>query len=85
MELDTKRQVRPSATFVFIMEFDGHEGAEKYYFYFLECLLPVWLYLNVSDTVPTVDQRGCSMRFLMSGFLHESIVPIPLSNILKYF
>ena len=25
------------------------------------------------------------MRFLMSGFLHESIVPIPLSNILKYF
>jgi len=27
------------------------------------------------------------MRFfiLMSGFLHESIAPIPLSNILKYF
>ena len=25
------------------------------------------------------------MRFLNSGFLHESIVPIPLSNILKYF
>ena len=25
------------------------------------------------------------MRFLMSGFLHESIVPIPLSNILEYF
>jgi len=25
------------------------------------------------------------MRFWMSGFLHESIVPIPLSNILKYF
>ena len=25
------------------------------------------------------------MRFLMSGFLHESKVPTPLSNIVKYF
>ena len=25
------------------------------------------------------------MKFLMSGFFHESIVPIPLSNILKIF
>ena len=32
-----------------------------------------------------VFTRDWFMRFLMSGFLHESIVPIPLSNILKYF
>jgi len=32
-----------------------------------------------------MTERDCSMRFLMSGFLHELIVPIPLSNILKYF
>ena len=32
-----------------------------------------------------MTERDCSMRYLMSGFLHESIVPIPLSNILKYF
>ena len=41
-------------------------------------------YLPVPSMMVSVNTmdilKGCSMRFLMPGFLHESIVPRPLCN-----